>query len=109
MVSVITTVETRVQGAVLTAIGNLIIPRVELAVKSVNTSSRHGIGSVVLDPDRRDFSGNIEGLQLTASSRIKSQTDLRKIDETRGNITVEGEDLLVNGRNVDRQTRTNHN
>ena len=37
--SVMTTVETRVQFAVLTAIKKLVIPRVELAMKSVNASS----------------------------------------------------------------------
>ena len=39
--------------------------------------------------DRMDFSGNMEGLQMTASSRIKLHIGLIKIDETRGNITVE--------------------
>ena len=36
--SVMTTVETRVQDAVLTAIENLLIPRVEVAMKSINAS-----------------------------------------------------------------------
>ena len=100
------TVETRVQDAVLTAIQNLVIPRVELAMKSADASSGRSIGGNVLEPDQRDFSGNIEGLQSTASSRINSRTDLNRIDETRGNITVG--DLLVNERNIDRQTHTHH-
>ena len=37
--SLMTTVETRTQDAVLTAIENLVIPRVELAMKSSNTFS----------------------------------------------------------------------
>ena len=37
--SVMTTVKTRVQDAVLTVIENLVIPRVELAMKSVTGSS----------------------------------------------------------------------
>ena len=37
--SVMTTFETRVQDAVLTAIGNLVIPRVELVMKSANATS----------------------------------------------------------------------
>ena len=77
-------------------------------MKSVNASSGHEVGSVVLDPDQRDFSGNIEGLQMTTSSRTNSHTDLNRIDEIRGNITVEGGDLLVNERNIDRQTHTHH-
>ena len=43
----------------------------------------------VLEPDQRDFSGNVEGLQMTTSSRIYSGRDLNRIDETRGIITVE--------------------
>ena len=43
----------------------------------------------VLEPDQRDFLGNIEGLRMTASSRIKSHMDLNRIDQTRGIIIVE--------------------
>ena len=46
---------------------------------------------------------------MTASSRINSDTDLSRIGETCGNITVEGVDLLVNERNIDWQTHTHHN
>ena len=45
---------------------------------------------------------------MTASSRLHSHTDLNRIDETGGNITVEVGDLLVNEINVDPQTRTHH-
>ena len=55
VVSVMTTVETRVQDAAMTAIEHLVIPRVEQALNSVNASSGHGISSVVLDPDQRIF------------------------------------------------------
>ena len=46
-----TTFEARVQGAVMTAIENLVKPSVELAMKSVNASFRHEVGSVVLNSD----------------------------------------------------------
>ena len=91
-----TWVEIRIQDAVLTAIENLVIPRVELALNSANASSGWSVDGNVLELDQRDFSGIIEGLQMTASSRINSGTDLNKIDETRGNIPVEESDLLVN-------------
>ena len=107
--SVMTTVETRVQDAVLAANESLAIARVELAMKSANASSKRSVDGNVLELDQRDFSGNIEGLQMTASSRINSRTDLNRIEETRGNITVEEGDLLVNERNIDRQTHTHHN
>ena len=118
-------IEGGVQHAVLTAIKNLRRSiavntasctlastiedhRGELATKSVSASTDRGVGSFVLDPDQRDFSGNIEGLQLTVSSRKDSYTVLSRIDETRGYITVEGGDLLVNDRNFERKTHTRH-
>ena len=63
------TVETRVQDAILTAMESLVIPRVELATKSVNASFGRDVDSIVTDPDQGDFSGNIEGLQMTASNK----------------------------------------
>ena len=89
---VTTTVETRVEDVVLAAIENLVIPRVELAMKSTNASSGTSVYDNVLDPDQRDFSGNVENLRLTASSRTHSRTDLNRIDQTRDNITVEESD-----------------
>ena len=97
--SVMTTVETRLHDAVLTAIESLVVFRIELAMKKVNASSARDIDSVVSDPDQRDFSGKIDGLQMDASARKNSKTDLKKIDETRGIFTVEVGDLSVNERN----------
>ena len=53
--SVMTMVETRVQDAVMIPMEILVFLRVELASKSGNASSGHGVGSVVLDPDQRFF------------------------------------------------------
>ena len=44
--SVMTTVENRVRDAILTAIESLVIPRVELAMKSVNASSGRDENSI---------------------------------------------------------------
>ena len=57
-----TTINTRVQYAVLAAIENLVVPTVESAMKTANASSGRSVGSRVLEPDQRDFSGNIGGL-----------------------------------------------
>ena len=105
--SVMKTFETRVQDAVLTEVENLVIPRVELAMKSGNAASGISVKSNILNPDQ-GVSGNVEGLQMTASGRMNSHTDLSRIDETRGNITVEGGDLTVKKRNFDRQTHTHY-
>ena len=109
MDSVLTTVETKVQDGILTAIESLVIPGVELAMKSVNASSGRCLGGNVLKTVKRDFPGNIEGLRMTASSRINSYTDLNKIDETSGNSTVEVGDLVINERKFDWQTHAHHN
>ena len=65
---VMTTSETRVQDTVLSAIEDSVTPKAELRMKSVNASSGLDADSVVPDADQRDFSGDIEGFQLTASS-----------------------------------------
>ena len=39
---------------------------------------------------------------------MNSNTDLNKIDETHGNVAVEGSDLLLNERNIDRQSHPHH-
>ena len=105
---VMTTLETRFQDAVLTAIENLVIPRVEMAMKSINASSGRNQDVNVMERDQRDFSGDIEDLRMTASSRINPYTDLNKIDKTRGNSALEVNDLVVNEKNIDRQTHTHH-
>ena len=103
---VMISVETRVQDAVMSAIEKLVISRVKLSMKSVNASSGRGADSIVLDPEWRYFSGNIEGRQLTTLNRLNSHTDLNRFDETRGNLTVEEGDLSVRERKIDRPTYT---
>ena len=105
---VMISVETGVQVAVLTAIENLVIPRMELAVKSVNVPSERSVDGNVLEPDKKDNLGNTAGLRMTTSRGINSLTDINRIDETRGNITVEEGDLLSNEKNIDRQTYAHH-
>ena len=67
-------------------------------MKSVNAFSSLDTYSVAPDSDQRDVSGNIESFQMTAASRINSDIDLIKIDETRCIFTVEGGELPVNKR-----------
>ena len=52
--NVMTSVETRVQDAVLTAIENLVLSRVELGMKSANAHSERSVDGNVLEPDQRD-------------------------------------------------------
>ena len=82
--SVMTTFETIVQDAVLTSMENMMIPRLELLMKSANAPSGRSVDGNLMEPDQRDLSGDVEGLQMSASSRKSSLTDLNWIDETRG-------------------------
>ena len=107
--AVMTMRETRVQDAILPAMEELVNPRVELAMKSVNASPEREIDSVVPDPNQKYFLGKIESFRMIASITIISNTDLNKIDENCGNITAEGGDLSVNGTKFDRQTDSRHN
>ena len=68
------TVETRVPDTVLTAIETLVIPRVDMTMNSPNVSSGRCVDGHLLEPEQRDFSGEIEGIQKTALSRINSHT-----------------------------------
>ena len=45
---------------------------------------------------------------MTVSIGTNLHRDLSRIDETRRNITVEGGDLMVNEKNIDRQTHAHH-
>ena len=67
---VMTSVESKKRDAILTAIENLVKPRAELAMKSVDLSSGRGVHRVVFDADRRDIKRNVEGLLLTAPIKV---------------------------------------
>ena len=103
-----TSVGTRTQDAVLTAIENLLIPRVELAMKSANSHSERIVDGNVLEHDQRDFLGNIKVSRMTAFSRINTHTGLNRIDDTRGRSTVEAGDLLFHEMSIDRQTHAHY-
>ena len=68
---------------------------VELIRKSVNASSGRDPGSASRYPDQIFLSGIIKGLRMTASSKLNSNTDLKRIDETCGNTTIEAVVLSV--------------
>ena len=103
-----TRVKNKVKDAALTAMEILVVPRVELAMKSTNATSGRSVIGNVLEPDQKDFLRNIERLQTFVSSRKNSRTDLSGIDETRGETATQRVCLFVNGRNIDQQTDTHH-
>ena len=58
--NVVAAVKTWVHDAILAATDNVVITEIEMALKSTARLYGHGPNSVVQNPDRRDFSGNME-------------------------------------------------
>ena len=79
----VATTKIRMHDPILSPMDNLVIPRVELAIRSVNTSSTRNPSSVMLDSNQKDSSVKTDGLQMTASSRYNSNSKLDGIGETR--------------------------
>ena len=57
--SAVMTVENRTHDAILTAIDNVVISRIAMAVKSITGSTGHRINSEIQNPDREHFVWNI--------------------------------------------------
>ena len=56
--NVVTTVEIWVHEAILSALVNLVVPGMKVAMRLVGISLTRNPSGVVLDPDQRDFSGH---------------------------------------------------
>ena len=77
--NVVVEVETWEHDAFLSAIENLVIPRIELAKRP-----QHVVPAVLLNSDERYLSEDTNGLLKTALGRFNSNTNLNKIDEAGG-------------------------
>ena len=99
----------RMHDAILTAMDNVVIPRVEMAVRSITGSSGHGTNSVVQNPDKKDFIGNTENIPLkSASSQLDLKIDQERTNETRDFENFEDSDFPVLIPNCDRQAHAHH-
>ena len=88
----------------MTAMDNSVMPRFEMAVRSVTASSGLRPDSVIQKPDQRDFSGNTVGTSLiTPSSRTDLNINHKKFDETRNNETTEDGHFTALRSNFDQQ------
>ena len=57
MSNIVDTVEDRIQNAILTAIENIVAPKIELAIRSINASSGRDATSVSANSERRERVG----------------------------------------------------
>ena len=107
MSNIVDTVEDRVQNAILTAIENIVAPKNELAIRSINASSGWDATSVSAISERRERVG-INASFENASKNNDTLDVSKRNDETRQNNPVELSELSVPGTHFDRQAHTHH-
>ena len=107
MNNIVETVEDRIQNAILTAIDNIVAPKIELAIKSTNASSGRDVTSVSANSERREHAG-INASFENASENNNKLNATNENDETRQNIHDEVSELSVPGAHFDRQLHTHH-
>ena len=107
MNNIVDTVEDRIQNAILTAIDNIIAPKIELAIRSINASSGQDVTSVSANSERREHVGI--NACFENASRNNDTLDVSNVnDETRDNIPNEVSELSVPEAHFDRQPHTHH-
>ena len=107
MNNIVETVEDRIQNAILTAIDNIVAPKIELAIRSINASSGRDVTSVSANSERREHAG-INASFENASENNNKLNATNENDETRQNIHDEVSELSVPGTHFDRQPHTDH-
>ena len=107
MNNIVDTVEDRIQNAILTAIDNIVAPKIELAIRSISASSGRDLTSVSVNSERREHVG-INAPFENASGNNDTQVISKVNDETRHSITEEVSELSVPETHFDRQPHTHH-
>ena len=107
MSNIVDTVEDRIQNAILTAIENIVAPKIELAIRSINASSGRDVTSVIANSER----GERAGINTSFENASENNNTLHVpsvSDETRLNIPDEVGELSVPETRFDRQPHTPH-
>ena len=107
MNNIVNTVKDRIQNAILTAIDNIVAPKIELAIRSVSASSGRDVTSVSVNSERREHAG-INASFENASGNNDTQVMSKVNHETRHSITEEVSELSVPETHFDRQPHTHH-
>ena len=103
------TVEFCMHDAILTAIDIVVVPRVEMTVKSITGSTGRRPNIEVQICDRRDFLGIVWNTPLmSASSRLDLVNELGRNDETRNNEDFEDGDFPALRPNHYRRAHAHH-
>ena len=103
----IDTVEDRIQNPILTAIDSVVAPKIELAIRSINSSSGGDVTNVAANSERREHVGNIVSFE-NASGNNNALHVSNRYDEIGNNVLDEVSELLVPEAHFDRQTHFHH-
>ena len=107
MSNIVDTVEDRIQKAILTAIENIVAPKIELVIRSINASSEQDATSVSANLERKERVGI--NASFENASKNNDTLDVSKAnDETRHNIPDESSELSAPEIHFDRQSLTHH-
>ena len=107
MNNIVDTVEDRIQNALLTAIDNIVAPKIELAIRSINASSGRDVTSVSANSERREHVGiNASFEKASENNNTLGVTNIN--DESRRNFQDEISESSVPGTQFDRQSHTHH-
>ena len=107
MNNIVDTVEDRIQNAILTAIDNIVAPKIELAIRSINASSGRDATSVAANSECREHVGiNASFEKVSGNNNVQQVSNGN--NKTRNNISDEVSELSVPETCFDRQTHTHH-
>ena len=107
MSNIVDTVEDRIQNAVLTAIDNIVTPKIELAIRSINASSGRDVTSASGNSERREYE-EINASFENASANNRTLGMANTNDETRHDFHDGVSELPVLEAQFDRQLPTHH-
>ena len=105
--NIVDTVEGRLQNAILTANENIVAPKIELAIRSINASSGRDATTVSANLERREHVGI--NASFENASKNNDTLDVSNVnDETRQNNPDEVSELSVPETHFGRQAHTHH-
>ena len=107
MNNIVDTVEDRIQNAILAAIDNIVAPKIELAIRSLNASSGQDVTRVSANSERREHTGiNASFENASENNNTIGITNIN--DEARRNSQDGVSELSVPGTQFDRQLHIHH-
>ena len=108
MNNIVDTVEDRIQNAILTAIDNIVAPKIELAIRSIDASSGRDVTSMSASSERRERTGINASFENVSENNNNMLSVTNINDEPRYNAQDAVSELSVPGTYFDRQSHTYH-